>query len=163
MVIMDVATGLFALVGVIVGALASTGSQLYIASKGSKREADRAKQLVAGELLQAQLIIRAAAEGENWALFRDVDAFLRPDEIAEDDLLNPPFKEVAESITKTLDDLATLTIDEPQRVAWIADLKESAAKVAAYIPDGAAWLTEFNERLDTLHVDKSGASHLNGV
>lgn len=45
-------------------------------SKREKREADRAKRLVAGELLHLQLILRAAASGPNWPLISDVNAHL---------------------------------------------------------------------------------------
>jgi len=72
----ELATGLFALGGVIVGAGASTWGQVYLESKREKREADRAKRLVAGELLHLQLILRAAASGPNWPLISDVNAHL---------------------------------------------------------------------------------------
>ena len=39
-------------------------------------QADRAKRLVAGELLHLQLILRAAAAGPNWPLISDVNAHL---------------------------------------------------------------------------------------
>lgn len=61
-----VATGVFALTGVLVGALATTGSQLYLDKKREKREAGRAKQVVGGELLQAQMSLRAASMGKTW-------------------------------------------------------------------------------------------------
>ena len=72
----ELATGLFALGGVIVGAGASTWGQVYLESKREKRESDRAKRLVAGELLHLQLILRAAAAGPNWPLISDVNAHL---------------------------------------------------------------------------------------
>jgi hypothetical protein len=72
----ELATGLFTLGGVIVGAGASTWGQVYLESKREKREADRAKRLVAGELLHLQLILRAAAAGPNWPLISDVNAHL---------------------------------------------------------------------------------------
>ena len=62
----ELATGLSALVGVIVGAVASTGGQVYLEKKREAREADRAKQLVAGELLQAQMTFFAASKATHW-------------------------------------------------------------------------------------------------
>jgi hypothetical protein len=70
----ELATGLFTLGGVIVGAGASTWGQVYLESKREKREADRAKRMVAGELLHLQLVLRAAAVGPEWPLVRDVNA-----------------------------------------------------------------------------------------
>jgi hypothetical protein len=72
----ELATGLLTLVGVIVGAGASTWGQVYLESKREKREADRAKRLVAGELLHLQLVLRAASQGPGWPLIRDVNAHL---------------------------------------------------------------------------------------
>ena len=70
----ELATGLFTLAGVCVGAGASTWGQVYVEGKREKRQADRAKRLVAGELLHLQLVLRAAAVGPEWPLVRDVDA-----------------------------------------------------------------------------------------
>lgn len=72
----ELATGLFTLGGVIVGAVASTGSQVYLEKKREEREADRAKQLVAGELLHQQMFFRSASEGMGWPPIDDVGAFL---------------------------------------------------------------------------------------
>lgn len=71
-----VATGLFTLGGVIVGAGASTSGQVYLESRREGREGDRAKRLVAGELLHAQLILRAASEGTHWPPVEDINGFL---------------------------------------------------------------------------------------
>jgi len=71
-----VATGVFTLVAVLVGAIASTGTQLYLAKKQEQREAARAKQLVAGELLHAQLVLRAASAGRQWPPVEDINGFL---------------------------------------------------------------------------------------
>lgn len=73
---LELATGLFTLGGVIVGAVASTGSQVYLESKREVREAARAKQLVVGELLHLQLILRSASAGTGWPAIDDVDSFL---------------------------------------------------------------------------------------
>ncbi len=59
----ELTTGLFTLGGVIVGAVASAGNQVYLERKREEREADRAKQLVAGELLHLQMIFRSASAG----------------------------------------------------------------------------------------------------
>jgi hypothetical protein len=72
----ELATGLFTLGGVIVGAGASAWSQVYLESKRERREADRAKRLVAGELLHLQLVLRAAAVGTEWPPVSDVNAHL---------------------------------------------------------------------------------------
>jgi hypothetical protein len=61
---------------VIVGAVASTGSQVYLEKKREEREADRAKKLVAGELLHLQLVFRGAAASNNWPAFEDAKALL---------------------------------------------------------------------------------------
>jgi hypothetical protein len=71
-----VAAGLFSLGGVALGALATTGTQLFLDKKRERRTADRAKRLVAGELLQAQLILRAASKGTTWPAIEDVNAYL---------------------------------------------------------------------------------------
>jgi hypothetical protein len=70
------ATGLFALGGVIVGAVTTTGGQVFLDSRRERSKANRAKRLVAGELLQAQLILRSIAETKTWPPFDDVDAYL---------------------------------------------------------------------------------------
>lgn len=57
----DVAVGLFALGGVVVGAFATTGSQLFLDWKRERRELARARRSVSGELLQVEMIFRAAA------------------------------------------------------------------------------------------------------
>ena len=72
----ELATGLFTLGGVIVGAGASTGSQVYLEKKREEREADRAKRLVAGELLHLQIIFRSVSAGTHWPPLEDVDALL---------------------------------------------------------------------------------------
>lgn len=71
-----VTTGLFSLVGVVLGALLTPLTQLYLERKREQRAADRAKLLVAGELLHAQLVLRAASAGRHWPPVEDVNAFL---------------------------------------------------------------------------------------
>jgi hypothetical protein len=73
---LELATGLFGLAGVIVGAAATTGSQLYLEKSRLEREARRARQMVVGELLQVELIVRDASESHQWPPIDDVDAFL---------------------------------------------------------------------------------------
>ncbi len=72
----DLATGLFALGGVLLGAGASTGSQVYLENKRERRAEDRAKRLVAGELLHVQMIFRSVAAGTHWPPIEDVDSYL---------------------------------------------------------------------------------------
>jgi hypothetical protein len=71
-----VATGLFSLGGVVLGALLMPLTQLYLERKREQRAADRAKLLVAGELLHAQLIFRSTSQGEYWPLVEEVNALL---------------------------------------------------------------------------------------
>lgn len=75
-----IATGLFSLGGVFLGGLLAPLTQLFLERKRERRAADRAKLLVATELLQAQLLLRAVSKGEHWPLhwplIDDVDAFL---------------------------------------------------------------------------------------
>jgi hypothetical protein len=69
-------TGLFSLGGVVIGALLTTLTQLYLERKREQRTADRAKLLVAGELLHAQLVLRSASAGKHWLPVEDINAFL---------------------------------------------------------------------------------------
>jgi hypothetical protein len=69
-----IAAGLFSLGGVVIGALLTPSTQLYLERTREKRTADRAKLLVAGELLHAQLVLRAASEGEHWPYTEDANA-----------------------------------------------------------------------------------------
>lgn len=71
-----VAAGLFSLGGVVLGALLMPLTQLYLERKREQRAADRAKLLVAGELLHAQMVLRGASELEHWPPVEDVNAFL---------------------------------------------------------------------------------------
>ena len=72
----EVAAGLFSLGGVLVGAFAATGTQLFLEVKRDRREAERAKKLVAGELLRAQMIFRLASDRTTWPPVADVDVHL---------------------------------------------------------------------------------------
>ncbi|MFF7250527.1 hypothetical protein ACFZBU_42435 [Embleya sp. NPDC008237] len=72
----ELATWGFTLGAVFMGAVASTGGESYLEMRREKREADRAKQLVAGELLQAQMIFFATAKGTHWPPIEAADAFL---------------------------------------------------------------------------------------
>jgi hypothetical protein len=74
MAVVDVTTGVFGLVGVVVGAATTTGTQLFIDWKRERREGARAKVLVTGELLQAQRIMQALALGKRWP--NDPDSML---------------------------------------------------------------------------------------
>lgn len=73
-------TGLFSvggtLGGVVLGALLMPLTQLYLEKKREQRAADRAKLLVAGELLHAQMVLRGISEGKHWPHMEDVSAFL---------------------------------------------------------------------------------------
>jgi hypothetical protein len=71
-----VAAGLFSLGGVVLGALLTPVTQLYLERQREKRAAKRAKLLVAGELLHAQLSLRSVYKGGHWPVVEDVNAFL---------------------------------------------------------------------------------------
>jgi hypothetical protein len=70
------AAGLFSLGGVFLGALLTPLTQLYLERKREQRAADRAKLLVAGELLHAQLTLRTACGSKDWPHVEDVNGFL---------------------------------------------------------------------------------------
>jgi hypothetical protein len=75
-ILLVVAAGLFSLVGVFLGALLTPLTQLYLERNREQRDADRAKRLVAGELLHAQLILRSASGATHWPPVEDVNGFL---------------------------------------------------------------------------------------
>jgi hypothetical protein len=58
-----IAGGLFSLGGVLLGGLLSPLTQLFLEWKRERRTADQAKLLIAGEMLQAQLVLRSASKG----------------------------------------------------------------------------------------------------
>ncbi len=70
------ASGVFGLLGVVVGVVGTTGTQVFLDWRRERREGDRAKQLVAGELLQAQTIIRGASVYRAIPAIPDVDGVL---------------------------------------------------------------------------------------
>jgi len=71
-----VATGLFSLGGVLLGALLTPLTQLCLEWQRERRAADRAKRLVAAELLHVQLVLRAVSGGKNWPPVEDINTFL---------------------------------------------------------------------------------------
>ena len=71
-----IAGGLFSLGGVLLGALLTPLTQLFLEWKRERRTADRAKLLVAAELLQAQMILRAVSKRGHWPPIEDLDGFL---------------------------------------------------------------------------------------
>jgi len=66
-------TGLFSLGGVVIGALLSPLTQLFVDWRRRRRMADRAKALVAGELLHCQLIMRTTVDSGIWPIAEDAD------------------------------------------------------------------------------------------
>jgi hypothetical protein len=72
----DLVVGLFALGGVIVGALATTGSQLFLDWKRQARESEQAKRSVAGELLHVEMIFRAVVAMGHWGSSGDPEDVL---------------------------------------------------------------------------------------
>ena len=71
-----VAAGLFSLGGVVLGALLTPLTQLFLENRREARAVDRAKLLVSGELLQVQLTLRTAAKIERWYVVKDGTDFL---------------------------------------------------------------------------------------
>jgi len=67
---------LFSLGGVLLGAFLTPLTQLFLERKRERHATDRAKLLVAAELLQAQMILRAVSKGEHWPCYEDPNAFL---------------------------------------------------------------------------------------
>ncbi|HXJ03518.1 MAG TPA: hypothetical protein VNH65_00350 [Candidatus Acidoferrum sp.] len=71
------ATGLFSLGGVVLGALLSPLTQLYLEKKRERRAGHRARKLVAGELLHSQFNLRIASENTTWPIYvQDPDSWL---------------------------------------------------------------------------------------
>jgi len=64
---------IFGIIGVIVGGLITSGTQLFFEWRRDKHAVSRAKRLVGGELLNASFIIRttAAVKSKNWPFFPD--------------------------------------------------------------------------------------------
>ena len=71
-----IAGGLFSLGGVLLGGLLTPLTQLFLEWKREKRAADRAKLLVAGELLNAQLVLSVASEHNHWPPVEDINTLL---------------------------------------------------------------------------------------
>lgn len=69
-------TGLFALGGVALGALLTPLHQLMLERMRERRASDRARQLIAGEMLHGQFILLAASELSNWPAVESIDAHL---------------------------------------------------------------------------------------
>jgi hypothetical protein len=73
----DVATtGLFSLGGVVLGALLLPFTQSLLERRRERRASDRARLLIAGELLHAQMMLRAASQHTRWNTVDDLDSFL---------------------------------------------------------------------------------------
>ena len=64
-----IATGLFSLGGVILGALLSPLTQLFLEKNREKRAGHRAKKFIAGELLHSQFNLRIASESTIWPIY----------------------------------------------------------------------------------------------
>jgi hypothetical protein len=71
-----IAGGLFSLGGVLLGGLLAPMSQLLLERKRERRAADRAKLLVAAELLHAEMRLRVVSKGNNWPPIENLDGFL---------------------------------------------------------------------------------------
>lgn len=71
-----ITAGLFSLGGVFLGALLTPVTQLYLERMRERRAADRAKSLVAGELLHAQLMLRSISEMNQKPHVEDIDGML---------------------------------------------------------------------------------------
>ena len=66
----------FGLIGVVVGALMTGGTQLFLERRREQRDLRRAKRLVTGELLHASLIFRNLAKLKSWPAFPDASTML---------------------------------------------------------------------------------------
>lgn len=64
------------LVGVILGGLITGGFQVFLDERTNRRALQRAKRVVAGELLQVQIVLRAEAKTTSWTSYSDVNATL---------------------------------------------------------------------------------------
>jgi hypothetical protein len=69
------ASGGFGLLGVVIGVVGTTGMQMLLDGRRERREGERAKVLVTGELLQDQRIMQALALIKHWPN-TDPDAML---------------------------------------------------------------------------------------
>jgi hypothetical protein len=68
--------GILPLTGVIIGALLTPLTQLFLERHREQKVANRAKLLVAAELLQAQHILRAASVSKTWPYVEAIDSVL---------------------------------------------------------------------------------------
>jgi hypothetical protein len=71
-----IAGGLFSLGGVLLGGLLTPLTQLFLEWKRERNTANRAKLLVAAELLHAQMMLRTVSKGAHWPHIEDLNAFL---------------------------------------------------------------------------------------
>jgi len=71
-----IAGGIFSLGGVLLGGLLTPLTQLFLERKRERRAADRAKLLVAAELLHAEMTLRSVSKGGHWLPIEDLDAYL---------------------------------------------------------------------------------------
>jgi hypothetical protein len=71
-----VATGLFALVGVIVGGILTTRGQIYRENKRNERLALRARTMVAAQLFEAQYMMELAGKPDRfWSAFGEKESY----------------------------------------------------------------------------------------
>src|SRR4051794_39869970 len=71
-----VITGLFSLGGVFVGALLTPLTQFCLEKMQERRTGNRAKLLIAGELLHVQTVLRAASKVRHWPPVENGNEFL---------------------------------------------------------------------------------------
>jgi type II secretory pathway pseudopilin PulG len=71
-----IATGLFTLVGVLIGAFASVVGPALLERSRERDEFERAKRLVAAELIHAQMTFRTASIGTHWPPIEDPEVLL---------------------------------------------------------------------------------------
>jgi len=71
-----IAAGLFSLGGVVVGALLTPLTQLYLERKREQRAGQPSKATCRRELLHTQLILYTASKGRHWPVVEDMNAFL---------------------------------------------------------------------------------------
>jgi hypothetical protein len=71
-----VVTGLFSLGGVILGTFLMPFTQIFLERTRERRASHHARLLIAGELLHAQMVLRAASKIDGWPPVEDGKEFL---------------------------------------------------------------------------------------
>lgn len=145
-----IVTGLFSLGGVVVGALLSPFTQFLIDWRRERGKAQRAKKLVAGELLHCQLILRTTADSGIWPVVDDAAT-------ARERLPSGMWEENRSDLVGALDDdlwnklvmaYAALEVDRGRMIlANKAPRERLTAEEAKLFTDGALKIGRLRHRL----------------